>query len=193
MKGESKKLKESNKIPTRYKEDMTEIELRFYLSLLNEAVFQNGLVFTNHAIRQMKRRNLNKGKVQYVVREGDLYGVQFCEKSKDIKFLLSYATRSQFKKGFTTFASYSLKKGSVISVWNRSFEMENFLNETRGDYHRNFFKNNTLEIAKSYLEQTIESVDFVNFLQKYDKSSLSKRSNEKLKKYIDGVVPLVHL
>ena len=186
-------MKENNKIPTRYKEDMTEIELRFYLSLLNEAVFRNGLVFTNHAIRQMKRRNLNKGKVQYVVREGDLYGVQFCEKSKDIKFLLSYATRTQYKKGFTTFASYSLKEGSVISVWNRSFKLEGFLNEARGDYNRNFFKNNTLGIAKEYLEQTIENVDFVNFLQNYDKSSLSKRSNEKLKKYIDGVVPLVHL
>ena len=179
-------------IPTRYKEDMTEVELRYYMTLLNDAVFKNGVHFTNHAEDRMKSRKLSKGKIQYVVREGDLYGVQFSPETQDIKFLISYATKGQYRKKFTTYASYSMMTGKVLSVWNRTFEFEEMLNEERGQGKSYFKNNNTIELTKEYID-LYEGEDFINFIRKYDKSPFSLRTTKKIMNYLKGITPIFQL
>lgn len=189
--------KRENKVLARAKEDMTEVELRYYLTLLDEAVFGKGITFTDHALDRMKKRRLSKGKIQYVVREGDLSEIQFDEEGNNIKAVISYATKGQYKKGFTSCVVYELSTGQVISVWNRKLEQEcNKCTATFDCGHRVYAVGrgmNTLDLAKQYIGSIFEGEELVKFIRKYDKTPLSEKTQKKLHNYLTGVTPIHQL
>ena len=189
--------KRDNKMLARAKEDMTEVELRYYLTLLDEAVFNKGITFTDHALERMKTRNLGKGKIQYVVREGDLAEIQFDDEGQNVKAVISYATKGQYKKGFTSCVVYELSTGKVISVWNRKLAQEDNKCTTTYDCgHRVYAVGkgmNTLDLAKEYIGSIFEGEDLVKFIRKYDKTPFTEKTQKKLHNYLTGVTPIYQL
>lgn len=181
----------------RAKEDMTEVELRYYLTLLDEAVFRKGINFTEHALERMQKRNLSKGKIQYAIREGDLHEVQFDKECKSIKVVISYATKGQYKKGFTSYVVYELSTGNVISVWNRNLAQEtNKCTSTFDNANRIYTVDksiNTIELAKHCIGLFLEGEELINFIRKYDKTPFSKRTQEKIHNYLEGSTPVYQL
>lgn len=186
-----------NKMLARAKEDMTEVELRYYLTLLDETVFNKGITFTEHALERMKTRNLSKGKIQYVVREGDLAEIQFDEDGRNIKAVISYATKGQYRKGFTSCVVYELATGNVISVWNRKLEQEeNKCTATFDCGHRIYAvgrEMNTLDLLKEYIDSIFEGEELVKFIRKYDKTPFTEKTEKKLNNYLTGLTPIYQL
>ena len=189
--------KRENKILARAKEDMTEVESRYYLNLVDEAVFNKGVNFSDHALERMKLRKLSKGKIQYVVREGDLSEIQFDEEGKNVRAVISYATKGQYKKGFTTYAVYDLESGQVVSVWNRRLSMEDNKCTATFDYGSRVYvvgrENNTLDLAKEYIDSIFEGEELIKFIYKYDKTPFSEKTEKKLSNYLTGLTPIYQL
>lgn len=175
--------------------DMGEIEKTFYESLVNEVVFSTPLTLTNHAVKQMSARNLSVGKVRYIYFKGALTEIQF--DNSGIKAILSYSTKTQSKKGFSSNIVLDLISGKVISVWNRQHRHDVVKNSSTYIGYKSYILHkhkNTFDLLKEFIpmEYLQEPTKLVEFLRKY-KPRFNEKQKRKLSNYLEGKTLLENL
>ena len=185
----------NGQILCRMAKDMTEIERQFYENLVNEVVFANNLTMTEHAMEKAKQRHLSIGKIRYIYFEGALSEVQF--DSSGIKAILSYSTKGQSKKGFSSNIVLDVIEGKVISVWNREHRFDEVKDSYTYTGHKNYIINeheNTFELASKFvsLDCFNEPNKFVKFLRKY-RPRFDEHHERKIKQFLEGRTLLCQL
>lgn len=184
----------NGQILCRMAKDMTEIERQFYENLVNEVVFANRLTLTEHAIEKAKQRHLSLGKIRYIYFEGALTEVQFDDSG--IKAILSYSTKGQSKKGFSSNIVLDIIEGKVISVWNREHQYDKVKDSYTYIGHKNYIltRENTIELASQFvsLDCFKEPNKFIKFLRKYQ-PRFDERHEKKLSNFLEGRTPLYQL
>ena len=175
--------------------DMGEIEKAFYESLVNEVVFKTPLTLSDHAVKQMTSRNLSIGKVRYIYFEGALTEIQF--DNSGIKAILSYSTKAQSKKGFSSNIVLDLISGKVISVWNRQHWHDANKNSSTYKGHKSYIihnHKNTFNLLNQFmpLDCFKEPIKLVQFLRKYN-PNFSSHHEKKLNNFLQGTTLLEQL
>ena len=175
--------------------DMGEIEKAFYESLVNEVVFKTPLTLSDHAVKQMTSRNLSIGKVRYIYFEGALTEIQF--DNSGIKAILSYSTKAQSKKGFSSNIVLDLISGKVISVWNRQHWHDANKNSSTYKGHKSYIihnHKNTFNLLNQFMPMECfkEPIKLVQFLRKY-RPRFNEAQERKLSNYLKGKTLLEQL
>ena len=175
--------------------DMGEIEKVFYESLVNEVVFNTPLTLSDHAVKQMTARNLSIGKIRYVYFEGALTEIQF--DNSGIKAILSYSTKGQSKKGFSSNIVLDLISGKVISAWNRQHCQDANKNSSTYIGHKSYILHsheNTFKLLSQFMPMECfkEPIKLVQFLRKY-RPRFNEAQERKLSNYLKGKTLLEQL
>lgn len=175
--------------------DMGEIEKVFYESLVNEVVFNTPLTLSDHAVKQMTARNLSVGKIRYVYFEGALTEIQF--DNSGIKAILSYSTKAQSKKGFSSNLVLDLISGKVISVWNRQHRNDANKNSSTYIGHKSYILHshkNTFKLLSQFMPMECfkEPIKLVQLLRKY-RPRFNEAQERKLSNYLQGKTLLEQL
>lgn len=175
--------------------DMGEIEKVFYESLVNEVVFNTPLTLSDHAVKQMTARNLSIGKIRYVYFEGALTEIQF--DNSGIKAILSYSTKGQSKKGFSSNIVLDLISGKVISAWNRQHWQDANKNSSTYIGHKSYILHsheNTFKLLSQFMPMECfkEPIKLVQFLRKY-RPRFNEAQERKLSNYLKGKTLLEQL
>lgn len=175
--------------------DMTLLEKQFYENMVNEVVFNTPLTLTDHAVKQMNTRHLSMGKIRYIYFEGALTEIQF--DGSGVKAILSYSTKSQSKKGFSSNIVLDLIEGKVISVWNRQYYHDANKNSSTYQGHKNYIihkHENTFDLLSRFmsLDYLKEPIKLVQFLRKYN-PTFDKHHENKLMNYLQGRTLLTQL
>ena len=158
--------------------DFTEMEKRYLESILEETIAEKGINVSRHCLKRMKERNYSVGKMQLVVRSGEIRELQLDKNG--CRVLLSFASQTQFDRGFTSYAVYSLTDGVVTSVFQRQNSKEKKLNPDTYLGSKKYLKqaDNVIQIVNTYLD--IENNEINTLMYKYDRSPLDKKSKFQL-------------
>lgn len=158
--------------------DFSEMEKRYLESILEETIAEKGINVSRHCLKRMKERNYSVGKMQLVVRSGEIRELQLDKNG--CRVLLSFASQTQFDRGFTSYAVYSLTDGVVTSVFQRQNSKEKKLNPETYLGEKKYLKqaDNIIQIVNTYLD--IENNEINTLMYKYDRSPLDKKSKFQL-------------
>lgn len=158
--------------------DFSEMEKRYLESILEETIAEKGINVSRHCLKRMKERNYSVGKMQLVVRSGEIRELQLDKNG--CRVLLSFASQTQFDRGFTSYAVYSLTDGVVTSVFQRQNSKEKKLNPETYLGSKKYLKqaDNIIQIVNTYLD--IENNEINTLMYKYDRSPLDKKSKFQL-------------
>ena len=163
--------------------DFTEMEKRYLESVLEEAIMKNGIHVSRHCLKRLKQRNYSMGKLQMVVRNGEIREVQL---DKDgCRVLLSFASASQFGKGFTSYCVYSLTDGAVMSVWQRQNYKEKRIDSETYRGRKSYLQSNVNVIPAVNVYLDIENDSIMDLMFKYDRSPLNKKDKKQLHKIVE--------
>lgn len=158
--------------------DFSKMEKRYLESILEETIAEKGINVSRHCLKRMKERNYSVGKMQLVVRSGEIRELQLDKNG--CRVLLSFASQTQFDRGFTSYAVYSLTDGVVTSVFQRQNSKEKKLNPDTYLGEKKYLKqaDNIIQIVNTYLD--IENNEINTLMYKYDRSPLDKKSKFQL-------------
>ena len=171
--------------------DFTELEQRYLEALVDEVIMEKGINVTDHCLHRLKQRNYSLGKLQYSVRQGKVIELQFDETG--CKVLLSFASGSQFGKGYTSYTVYDLQTGYVVSAWQKQKKAERKLDtKTYIGYKQYLTKQESIiHMVSNSLNYTVD--DFKQLIFKYDKRPLKPKTETKWKKFLDGKIAFTDL
>lgn len=166
--------------------DFTELEQRYLEALVDETIMEKGINVSSHCLQRLKQRNYSLGKLQYSVRQGKVIEVQMSE--DDCKVLLSFASGSQFGKGYTSYTVYSLKTGCVVSAWQKQKKSEQKLDTKTYIGYKQYLQRQEgiIHMVSDSLNYTVE--DFKNLIFKYDRRPLKPKTKDKYQNLLDGKI-----
>ena len=171
--------------------DFTELETRYLEALVDETIMKKGINVTEHCLYRLKQRNYSLGKLQYSVRQGKVIELQIEE--DDCRVLLSFASGSQFGKGYTSYTVYSLKTGYVVSAWQKQKKAEKKLDTKTYIGYKQYLeqKDKIIHIVNDSLEYTVD--DFKQLIFKYDRRPLKPKTETKWRRFVNGEIELKDL
>ena len=166
--------------------DFTELEQRYLEALVDETIMKKGINVTEHCLHRLKQRNYSLGKLQYSVRQGKVIEIQFDETG--CKVLLSFASGSQFGKGYTSYTVYDLQTGYVVSAWQKQKKAEKKLDTKTYIGYKQYLKRqeSIIHMVSNSLNYTVD--DFKHLVFKYDRRPLNPKTETKWKKFMNGEI-----
>lgn len=186
-----------DKFLSRHYKNMSEIEQRFVESILNEAMFEKGVIITNHVAIRMKERNISRGRLEMAIRLGKIMEIQFDKTG--VRVVVSFATSQQFKKGYTNVVVYDIVNGHIITIYNKQRQAEKKHSPETYDSSltgkQYILENNTniISLVNQYLQWEPSPSELVSLIRKYDKSNMNDKSEKKIRNFLDGKTLLAQL
>ena len=171
--------------------DFTELEMRYIEALVDEVIMEKGINVSKHCLQRLKQRNYSLGKLQYSVRQGKVIELQFDETG--CKVLLSFASGSQFGKGYTSYSVYDLQTGYVVSAWQKQKKAEKKLDTKTYIGYKQYLtrQESIIHMINTTLNYTVE--DFKKLIFKYDKRPLKPKTATKWQNFLDGKIDFTDL
>ena len=171
--------------------DFTELEQRYIEALVDETIMNKGINISNHCLQRLKQRNYSLGKLQYSIRQGKVIEVQFDETG--CKVLLSFASGSQFGKGYTSYSVYDLQTGYVVSAWQKQKKAEKKLNTETYIGHKQYLtrQDSIIHMVSNTLNYTVE--DFKKLIFKYDRRPLKPKTATQFQNFLEGKITFADL
>lgn len=182
---------DGKKIVCKLFRDFSELEKRYLEALVDEVIMEKGINVSKHCLHRLKQRNYSLGKLQYSVRQGKVIEVQMDENG--CKVLLSFASGSQFGKGYTSYTVYDLNTGYVVSAWQKQKKAEQRLDTKTYVGPKKYLssRDSIIYMVNDSLNYTVE--DFKKLIFKYDRTPLKPHSEKKFKNFLDGKIKFCDL